>query len=359
MRSQTNTHYPWLDLTRFIAAFMVLCCHARGGSFIEYGLLSAEQQHPLIFGFFSITRLGHEAVLAFFVLSGFLVGGKVIQRLKEGTFDIKSYTIDRAVRIFLPLIATLLFIMIVNLIMGQPNNMLQLIGNLFSLQGIFVSSATAPLWSLAYEVWFYILTGSLAVLISRNNTIQHINYLIIFIVFLVFTKLEAIYLFVWIFGALSILFVSCKNRFVLRSSIALVFISIALLQLTGESRSIQIGFLRYLPSRDVIQLFFALFMSIMIQQLLLFMPRRKFAVKIDKAGTYLAKFSYTLYLTHYPLLGLLNYWGFPKSEQVNATSVGFYLLQMLICLVAAYVLYLGFEKHTVVVKRYIKHILIR
>jgi len=176
MINKTNTHYPWLDLTRFIAAFMVLSCHARGGAFVEYGLLSAEQQNPLIFGFFSVTRLGHEAVLAFFVLSGFLVGGKVIQRLKEGTFDIKSYTIDRIVRIFLPLICALLLIVVVNLIMRQPNNILQLIGNLFSLQGIFVSSATAPLWSLAYEIWFYILIGSFAVLISRKtqyNTIQY------------------------------------------------------------------------------------------------------------------------------------------------------------------------------------------
>jgi peptidoglycan/LPS O-acetylase OafA/YrhL len=174
MKSQnTHKHYPWLDLTRFIAAFMVLCCHARGGAFVEYGLLSAEQQNPLTFGFFSITRLGHEAVLAFFVLSGFLVGGKVIQRLKEGTFDLKSYTIDRTVRIFLPLIATLLLIVVVYLMMGQPNSILQLTGNLLSLQGIFVGSATAPLWSLAYEVWFYILIGSLAVFINRKNTIQY------------------------------------------------------------------------------------------------------------------------------------------------------------------------------------------
>ncbi|MDR1543302.1 MAG: acyltransferase [Prevotellaceae bacterium] len=169
-------HYPWLDLTRFIAAFMVLACHARSGAFVEYGLLPADQQNLLNFGIFSITRLGQEAVLAFFVLSGFLVGGKVIQRLKEGTFEIKSYAIDRAVRIFLPLIATLLFIIAINIITGKPNNALQLIGNLFSLQGIFVHPATAPLWSLAYEVWFYILMGSLAVFLmrcKRTNTIQY------------------------------------------------------------------------------------------------------------------------------------------------------------------------------------------
>jgi peptidoglycan/LPS O-acetylase OafA/YrhL len=374
-----QTHYSWLDLTRFIAAFMVLCSHLRGNAFVEYGLLPTEQQNPLNFVFFSITRLGHEAVLAFFVLSGFLVGGQVIRRLKEGTFDVKSYTIDRSVRILLPLICALLLIVVVNLTMGDSINFFQLIGNLFSLQGIFVSSATAPLWSLAYEVWFYVLIGCLAVLINRKrtiqyntiqyntiqyntiqyntiqyNTIQISNYLIIFVVFLIFTKLETVYLFVWIFGALSIMFVPQKNRLVLLSSIFLGVISIALLQVTAESRSMQIGFLSYLPSRNVIRLIFALFMSIMIQQLLLFEPKNKLAIKIDRAGTHLAKFSYTLYLTHYPLMALLTYFGFPKSEQVNIVSVGFYLLQILICLTVAYMLYLCFEKHTFAVKQYIK-----
>jgi peptidoglycan/LPS O-acetylase OafA/YrhL len=362
-----RTHYYWLDLARFIAAFMVLCCHLRHSAFVDYGILPIEQHNLLNFGFFFITRLGHEAVLAFFVLSGFLVGGKVILRLKEGTFDVKSYTIDRSVRILLPLICALLLIVVINLITGDSINFFQLIGNLFSLQGIFVRSATAPLWSLAYEVWFYILIGCLAVLINNNrntiqyntiqykyNTIQIPNYLIIFIVFLIFTKLETVYLFVWIFGALSVMFVPQKNRLILLSSIFWGIISIALLQVTAESRSIQIGFLSYLPSRNVIRLIFALFMTIMIQQLLLFEPKSKLAIKIDRAGTHLAKFSYTLYLTHYPLMGLLTYFGFPQSEQVNIVSVGFYLLQILICFTVAYILYLLFEKHTLAVKRYIK-----
>ncbi|MDR0605992.1 MAG: hypothetical protein LBG80_17020 [Bacteroidales bacterium] len=166
--------------------------------------------------------------------------------------------------------------------------------------------------------------------------------------------MQTVYLFVWIFGALSVLFVPQKNRLVLFSSIFLGVISIALLQITGESRSMQFGFLSYLPDRNVIRLIFALSMSIMIQQLLLFEPKNKIAIKIDRAGTHLAKFSYTLYLTHYPIMGLLTYFGFPKSEQVNIVSVGFYLLQILICLIIAYMLYLLFEKHTFAVKQYIK-----
>lgn len=70
-----KTYYYWLDLVRFIAAFLVLICHFRGAFFQEYTLLLGQQQNIVTFIFYSITRLGAEAVLIFFVLSGFLVGG--------------------------------------------------------------------------------------------------------------------------------------------------------------------------------------------------------------------------------------------------------------------------------------------
>jgi peptidoglycan/LPS O-acetylase OafA/YrhL len=54
--------------------------------------------------FFAATRLGGEAVLLFFVLSGFLVGGRIIRRAKSRTFSLKDYSVDRCSRILLPLI---------------------------------------------------------------------------------------------------------------------------------------------------------------------------------------------------------------------------------------------------------------
>ena len=359
--SSYESRYPWLDLTRFIAALMVVCSHARGALFVEYGLLPEEQQNnPIIFGFYFISRLGHEAVLAFFVLSGFLVGGKVIQRLEKGTFDIKSYTIDRVARIMLPLIGTLLLIAVINFIVGESNNAITLLGNLFSLQGIFVNSATAPLWSLAYEVWFYVLMGAIAFLILQKSHPSYniISCLIIICVFMIFTKLKAIYLFVWILGSFSVLFTLRKKIYYLIFSILLMVLSIILLQMTSESRSVGLPLLNYLPSRDVIYLLFTLFMSIMIKQLIMFQPQRKFAIKIDKIGTYLAKFSYTLYLTHVPVLHLLSgLFKFSKSKSVNIISLAYFLLAIFICLSVSYIMYLLFEKHTFVVKRYLKRVL--
>jgi len=59
--------YHWLDLFRFAAALIVVVVHVRGASFVAYGALPAEQQNLLVAFFYFITRIGNEAVVAFFV----------------------------------------------------------------------------------------------------------------------------------------------------------------------------------------------------------------------------------------------------------------------------------------------------
>jgi peptidoglycan/LPS O-acetylase OafA/YrhL len=64
-----------------LAAIMVLVAHVRAASFVEYGALPQEQKSVLVAAIFAASRLGLEAALVFFVLSGFLVGG---QRVRTG-----------------------------------------------------------------------------------------------------------------------------------------------------------------------------------------------------------------------------------------------------------------------------------
>lgn len=161
-------HYYWLDLIRFLAAFAVVMCHFRGAFFIDYTSLPTEEQNIANFIFFSSTRLGQEAVLIFFVLSGFLVGGKALERMMNGTFQGRGYCIDRFVRIMLPLIAVLLLYLPVRRYLGQPIQWRDWFGCLFSLQGIWTGACVEPLWSLAYEVWFYILVAG-AYLLTRHK----------------------------------------------------------------------------------------------------------------------------------------------------------------------------------------------
>lgn len=159
---KNEEHYYWLDLFRGLAALVVVTTHCRTMLFVEYGLLPTSDKTIITSVFFFFTRIAHEAVLLFFVLSGFLVGGKVIKRLRADSFDLKSYTIDRTVRIMLPLLSALILIVISNTITGQNYSIIDYLGNIFSLQGILVPWVSGPLWSLAYEVWFYILMGAVA-----------------------------------------------------------------------------------------------------------------------------------------------------------------------------------------------------
>src|SRR4051812_12764616 len=88
-----------LDLFRALAAFMVVVVHARGSAFVDYGSLPKEQQTRLVEFVYFLSRIGQEAVLAFFMLSGLLVAGAIIRRVSAGTFDLRLYAIERATRI--------------------------------------------------------------------------------------------------------------------------------------------------------------------------------------------------------------------------------------------------------------------
>lgn len=89
-----------LDLLRAAAAITVFLVHVRGASFVDFGALPASQRTFFTAVAFGVTRLGHEAVMIFFVLSGYLVGGQVIRRVIAGRFSIADYAIDRSTRIF-------------------------------------------------------------------------------------------------------------------------------------------------------------------------------------------------------------------------------------------------------------------
>jgi peptidoglycan/LPS O-acetylase OafA/YrhL len=151
-----------LDLARVLAAVTVMLVHVRARSFVELGALPPSQQSWPVVIFFAATRLGGEAVLLFFVLSGFLVGGRIIRRVESSTFSIK---------ILLPLIpACLLTALIDRFVLGHGVDLPVLAANMVGLNGLLAPTLDAnhPLWSLSYEIWFYIAGGACAVLTRRR-----------------------------------------------------------------------------------------------------------------------------------------------------------------------------------------------
>lgn len=356
--TEKNGHYYWLDLIRFLAAFAVLACHFRGAFFEEYSLLPTEQQNSIVFSFYFITRLGFEAVLIFFVLSGFLVGGKAIMRIKTNTFHAEDYVIDRFARIMLPLVSSLLFYLPICLYFDIPTSVMDWIGSLLSLQGILTSSVFATLWSLSYEVWFYILMFSIAVILTQKNKAKFgVGVVILVLSMLVFVKLKASYLYVWLLSAC--LFALYKpNVKSLRSVCAISLIVsaliIILLQVSSNSRflSIKIGSAEII--RDILIVVFGLSFSIFTKTIIEITPQKTFMKTLNSYGTKLAAFSYTLYLTHVPVLKLLRELGAPKCASVDISSVSLYVLWMAIAIAVAYGLYYIFERNTPAFKRFLK-----
>ncbi len=239
---QTTSHssYVALDLLRSLAALTVFLTHVRGASFVEFGALPIEDRGLVTKVLFGVTRLGHEAVMVFFVLSGFLVGGQIVRHVREGRFDVRAYALDRATRIFLPLLPAVLLTVGINwFVFGAQPDGAQAFLNIVGLNGVLASTLqnNAPLWSLAFEIWFYVLGGAVGYLLTKNQRSLAV-LLALTLSVLVFCSLSATYLLFWGVGALSVLLLDHERR----RSFALVGLMLAVFgcvcyELAAESKS--------------------------------------------------------------------------------------------------------------------------
>lgn len=352
-------HFYWLDLLRFISAFAVLVFHYRGAFFVEYGFLPQSQHNLFTFFLYSFTRLGEQAVLIFFVVSGFLVGGKSIEQIIFNQVDIKSYIIKRFVRIFLPLIASVILVIIIDLIIGRQIPYSDLLGSLFALQGILTHWYTnGPLWSLSYEVWFYVLMGCIMVIYRvKSKKALILSFFLMTVVLVIFTtKLSPGYMLIWLLGAFAYFLpqsIQPVSKIKVLIFAGLVLAAMGLTQITSASRSVTFDF--NFVNRDMTNIFLAFTACILIHNIIHFIPETKLAIKIEKMGSKLSLFSYSLYLTHFPIISLLKYWRFPKSVTLNFKSVSLYILEIIIAVSVAYLFFLLAEKHTTKVQNFLKN----
>lgn len=163
-----------VDALRALAAFIVVVDHARTEFFVPWSLLDPTDRHLPAALFYASTRLGHQAVLIFFVLSGYLVSGPLLQRAIDGTVSFSSYFAARAARIFTPLLPACIVAFIVGtLVLHEPESPLRLLASAVALNDVLAPTTDfdPPLWSISFEVWFYILAGSFAAAILRREMI--------------------------------------------------------------------------------------------------------------------------------------------------------------------------------------------
>lgn len=143
-----------LEALRGFAAVYVLFSHLQDVEYLHLGR------------FEGILKFGQEAVMVFFILSGFVIHYS-FQRSKDQSF--RTYFKKRFLRIYIPLIFVFVLSYILYMAFSKvtyDNIWRQLLGNLLMLQDNIITKPNViinpflnngPLWSLSYEWWFYML----------------------------------------------------------------------------------------------------------------------------------------------------------------------------------------------------------
>lgn len=347
---------PFLDLLRFFAALLVMLNHLRVEQFAPYGEVEAGSE-VLKTLFFCLTRVGLESVLLFFVLSGFLVGGMSVERALRREFTPEKYFIDRFTRIYTPLAPALAFDLGVCLSFGIAFSWREAGLNLLSLQGVLCQpfSGNSALWSLSYEVWFYILAGAVLALIGRHMKSARIVLLfLMFIAFLVFLKLDVAYLFAWMTG-LAAFFIgrAIRTRLFWFWAVALTLGGLVLMQITSKSAQVDLKGFSYVD-RSFAVVFFSLGLGLLVSACAYLEASSPFWERVAELGTYASRFSYSLYLFHIPLIILMLKTGWLHRHTVlGLGTLAVYLGNAVLLLMGSYLFYLCFEKHTPDVRDYL------
>jgi peptidoglycan/LPS O-acetylase OafA/YrhL len=330
-----------LDLIRFFSAVTVFLFH------------------------FYVPLPGYQAVMVFFVLSGYFISSSILKVVAEKRWSWSDYLLRRLTRLWIVLLPALFLTFVVaKLQLGlfgeefsPPNlkisNFLtweNFWGNLFFLQEILVNGAfglNGPLWSLTYEFWYYMLFPCIVLIFHSKS--KGIKFLYIFFTILisVFLGKEIMsYFLIWLAGAIIPLVKTINiKKYLLKYAVLFVSALLAVYSLFYEAGTSYLLDLR-------VGILFAILTYLIVSLL----NNRLVNKNIPK---YFADFSFTLYLTHYPLANLILTWRVSPLWPFEGNSM---LIKIsLACLVFGYAWIIGLltEKHTDKVRREISKIVFR
>jgi len=350
-------YFYWLNLLRALSAFLVVFSHARSNFFQIFRDLEASSQTISSKLFYAVTLLSDDGVLIFFVLSGFLVGGRTLEKIIQGHPDNPRYfAISRGVRIIIPLVASILIGTIVGIMVGTDINFWIVLCNMLSLQGVLCNTMPGMdiLWTMTYIVWFYVLIYGI-VLISQPKVATKCWGVVIFILsLLVFTAAGRAVgthrLFPFVFGIMAYYLKNYRlSRGLVLTSIIVMIASSMMIQLVKPSLSHET---LDIPKYPIVVLESAC-IAILVSQIVRCKPSSSLSCYIEKKSGFFASFSYSLYLIHLPVIVLMTHYGYPRSSVVNLWSLALWLLGIVVCYVIGYLFYLLVEKQTNRLKKYL------
>lgn len=262
-----------------------------------------------------LLKQGQVAVMLFFILSGFVIHYNYYSK----DFSFKIYFIKRFRRIYPIFLISILIGFLIACYTGvlDKRTWFDLLGNLINMQDLPVMEGTnvkpyfnAPLWSLSYEWFFYIMYLPLIWYSRKKNfCIYNISLVLSFLGFLFYLfypnkiALNFIYLIIWSTGAdiaenyfLSkkyLIKIFIKHIFVFLF-FSIVFFSLYMLDIDQDG----------LAKRHWFRIFQHFFVSLGLISIAFIWKKAKwlFFDKIFKTFNNVAPFSYALYVIHQPIM---------------------------------------------------------
>lgn len=302
----------YLDLLRFLAAAVVFAVHANYDRFTN-GL-------P---GLWRVSGIGNDAVMVFFVLSGFVISYVATCREKTAS----EYFSARLARLWSVGITAIALTIILDHVGStispamydgwwyeSSNPFLRTASSLLFLNEIWFWSirpfSNGPYWSIGYEFWYYAIFGSIIFLNGAKRVfcttllcvLVGPKILLLFPVWLAgvwayrtklaekMTTPTAVFLFS--FSIICYLF--------LRFSGAIEFLDKTVIDMVGESFSTDnLKWSKYFLSSYCIGILISLNF---VASRTIFSRIPDLKIPFEKIITFLASFTFSLYLFHYPLL---------------------------------------------------------
>jgi peptidoglycan/LPS O-acetylase OafA/YrhL len=363
MKSEGQKNYEWLDLFRGLAAMLVLINHLRSLLLTDYDNSGSYFKSFLYF----ITGFGHQAVVVFFVLSGFFITKTIQESYYKKTWSFQMYFVNRLSRLWTVLIPSLLFTLVLDKIgvhlfprsyiylgtlqyMPRMNPLLnsgvkEFLGNLFFLQGILVKTfgTNPPLWSLANEFWYYIIFPLFLFSIKTKYALPKRVFLFLLAIgCLVFVGKDiSLYFLIWLMGS-CVYYISNLKQF---KPIAISILKWISLLLFGLS-------LYFIRSNKYILVFndytLGLVTSIMV---IVFLNVKMHWNGLQSLSKFLSKISYTVYLFHLSFLAFTINLFITGRMIYSVSSLIICLAYLVASLCYCYICFLLFENRTALVKK--------
>ena len=319
---QNPTLVSFLDLSRWVAAAAVFLAHLRIPLFVGYSDLDEGSRTVFVKIWYFVTGLQTEAVIVFFVLSGLLVAGAGAAKINSGNFYPDSYSVDRLTRLYIAFLPALLLCyaldcfgstnyhelgywnhthpLIAEKVLAEPFEdhlsptlLLMNAGMLQTFWCVPVGS-NHPLWTISAEFWFYVVFGLAAVAwITRKNSRSFGWILLLIGVFLFLGVKFPVLLGYWLLGMAVAFLPTSKwmHPLIFLAGFLIVLATARLLQANFPEGSTE-----YILKNYAVAFAFALLVIAMRGKQLMLLERTA------AFNRFLANFSFSLYLIHFPLM---------------------------------------------------------